>query len=294
MISSKKLSEVLNIDINETIYFDHIGNLSTKNKANVLSWLFDKQYIKELKNNSNITGVITTLEISKLINDYNIKIFISEDPMAHAIKLLNFQFSIAKIPSEIDSTANIHSSAYVSPHNVIIGKNVIIEANSSIHSGSTIGDNCVIRSNVVIGGDNFGHVHNNRGDVITSLEKSHVILEKNVEVGHFSCIDLGDSGQNTIIGANTKIHQKVQICHGNIIGKNCIIWGGVFVCGFCKIGDSVKIQPRVIISNNIKIGSKSYIGINSLVTQDVDDGKTFFAGRQFSSKNILSKLNLKK
>ena len=294
MITNKILNSLFNLKLNKDVFFNSIGNLSSTENTNILSWIFDKRYIEELKNNSNIKGVITTREIFPLINHLNIKIFISKDPMVEATKLIN-QFLITKKHlSKIHKSAKIHKQAYVSKYNVEIGKNVIIEANASIAGGCIIKDNCIIRSGAIIGGDNFGHIHTKDGKIITSNDSTKVILNENVEVGHLSCIDRGDCNIDTVIERNTKIHQGVQICHGNYIGQNSIIWGGVFISGFCKIGNSVKIQPKVTISNNINIGNNVYIGICSLVTKDISDGKTFFAGRQFNSKATLDKLNLNK
>ncbi|MFW9795051.1 MAG: hypothetical protein ACFFEE_12155, partial [Candidatus Thorarchaeota archaeon] len=80
--------------------------------------------------------------------------------------------------------------------------------------------------------------------------------------------------RRTIIGKGTKIGPNCNIGHEAEIGKYCIITGMTLVAGATEIGDHTYIAPHSTIKNSIKVGKNAFIGIGSLVIDDVPDGKT--------------------
>jgi UDP-3-O-[3-hydroxymyristoyl] glucosamine N-acyltransferase len=285
------LLEVAGIDAMEELLFDGIGNLSERSFPNLLSWLLSDKYLNEMISNPCIKGVIVVPELEKQIPQGIIRI-VHEDPMVPVSKLCDKQAKDAKqiFPNEIHSQAFIHPSAFIADHNVRIGAGTIIEPHAVIMPDVQLGENCLIRSGAVLGSDNFSKFRSRKGLVTGAYSIQGVRIGDEVEIGYNSCIDKGDSGMDTCIGSGTKIHNLCQVSHGAQLGKDCILWGGVFLSGFCELADRVQIQPSSVVSNYVKIGADAYIGIHSVVTHDVEAGKTFLGSRQLASKDTLDKL----
>jgi UDP-3-O-[3-hydroxymyristoyl] glucosamine N-acyltransferase LpxD len=295
MLDSNIINKITGLATREGERFTSIGNLSSGESSEILSWIIDSKYLNELETNSNIKGVITDETLSKNIVRKDLVIYISDDPMSDAIRLLNYVTLSNKKdwPSTIGEGTSISPLAYIQNSNVSIGKNCIIEPFASIHRDVVIGDNVIIRSGARIGGDNFDRHFQKNGTPLRLESLNRVVINDNCEIGYNTVVDKGDSGRDTIIGKNTLIHDGVQVCHGVHLGINNLIWGGVFFCGHSTIGDYVRIQPRSIIGNIIKIGNNAYIGINSVVTTDVGEGESFLGKRSLTSKSTIDDLRAK-
>lgn len=290
-IDNKVLREIAGISVEENFLFDGIGNLSERSYPNMMSWLLSEKYLDEMISNPNIKGVIVVPELEQHIPQGVIRI-VHDDPMVLVSKLCDKQAKDAKqiFPNEIHSSAQIHPTAFIADHNVFIGAGTIIEPHAVIMPDVRLGENCLIRSCAVLGSDNFSKFRSLKGLVTGAYSIQGVRIGDEVEIGYNTCIDKGDSGMDTCIGSGTKIHNLCQVSHGAQLGKDCILWGGVFLSGFCELADRVQIQPSSVISNYVKIGADAYIGIHSVVTHDVEAGKTFLGTRQLSSKDTLDKL----
>jgi UDP-3-O-[3-hydroxymyristoyl] glucosamine N-acyltransferase len=295
MITAKIFEEIGKISVTHNKDFNGIGSLSTTSIPNMLSWLFDEKYLNEVESNLNITGLITTEAIAEKIQRSDICLIIHSDPFAIANLLIDYQTHklYKKTPNDIHPTAQIHAKAYIADYNVVIGAHTIVEAQASVLPDSIIGQRCVIRTGAIISSDNFNKFRTLSGTVVGPFSDRKVIIGDDVEVGNNTCIDKGDSETDTIIGDRTKLHNQIQICHGTQIGNDCLFWGGVFVCGFASIADQVQIQPRATISNYVRIGKSAYIGINSLVTHDLEEGKSFLGTRALGDRAMLDKLKEK-
>jgi UDP-3-O-[3-hydroxymyristoyl] glucosamine N-acyltransferase len=290
-IDNKVLLEIAGISVKAEYRFDGIGNLSKRSFPNMLSWLLSDKYLDEMISNPCIKGVIVVPELEQQIPQGIIRI-VHDDPMVPVSKLCDKQAKDAKqiFPNEIHPNAQIHPTAFIADHNVRIGAGTIIEPHAVIMPDVQLGENCLIRSGAVLGSDNFSKFRSRKGLVTGAYSIQGVRIGDEVEIGYNSCIDKGDSGMDTCIGAGTKIHNLCQVSHGAQLGKDCILWGGVFLSGFCELADRVQIQPSSVVSNYVKIGADAYIGIHSVVTHDVEAGKTFLGSRQLASKDTLDKL----
>lgn len=294
-IDSEVLLEVAGIECPDNTFFGGMGMLSNFDIPNMLSWLVDDKYIDEVEINTNIKGIIITPEVNKLIHREDILRFVHEDPMipVYALSDYSAKKEYKKWDSVISPTAVIDSMAYIAPYNVRVGDRTVVEANATVFADSEIGNDCIIRSGARIGSDNFNKSYSLSGEVLSSFSDRKTILKDRVDIGSNTCIDKSDSHRDTIIGSDTKIHAQVQICHGVNIGERCIVWGGVFFCGFVTVGDNVQFQPRALISNELKIDDNVFVGINAMVTKDVPEGKTVFGSRIMGGKDMLDKLKNK-
>ena len=268
MISKNDLKLVGISSYNDEFY-DFLA-LVNSNLNNTLSFIDDKRYLKQLNQNLNITGVITTKEISNHIIDK--KIYVVEDPRYTFFSLQNnFAESIMKsrrFESKIDVTAKIHKKSFINNHNVIIGKNTVIEPNVTILSDVEIGDDSIIRSGAVIGTEGFEYKKTTKG-ILSVKHDGKVIIGDNVNIGSNSCISKGFSYRNTIIGNNSKIDNLVQISHCVQIGERCLLPASTMVAGSVTIEDDVWIGPGVNISSQLIIKSGSSITLGSVVMRNV-------------------------
>ena len=151
--------------------------------------------------------------------------------------------------------------------NIYIGKNCTIGENCLFHPGVNIGDcsqignRVILQHGVSIGADGFSFVTENP-DVIEQARKEGAVKEANtkqkvykipsiggvvikddVEIGANTCIDRGTI-ENTVIGAQTKIDNLVQVGHNCKVGEACMLVSQVGLAGSCKIGDRVVIAGR--------------------------------------------------
>lgn len=204
-----------------------------------------------------------------------------------------------------DTNHTIHERAVVSPK-ASIGKNVAIGANAVVEEGVVIGDNtiiyanayigknvkigeaCIVYPNVtireecilknkviiqagaVIGSDGFGYIfHNGRHEKIPQI--GNVILEDDVEIGANTTIDRAKIN-HTVVGANTKIDNLVQIGHNVKIGMSTIIISQVGVAGSTEVGNGVVLAGQAGVSGHIKIGDRAMIGPQAGIMSSVEPG----------------------
>lgn len=170
---------------------------------------------------------------------------------------------------------DIHPTAEIA-QNVFIASNVVIGANVKIHSGARIlgksiigesstiypnvtiyhqvkiGARCRIHSGSVLGADGFGYHFDGK----THQKIWHmggVEIGPDVEIGACSAVDQGTFAP-TIIGANTKIDNHVQI------GHNCRLGQGVVICGHVALGGSTTLGDFVVFGGKSGIGDGRVLG----------------------------------
>ena len=156
---------------------------------------------------------------------------------------------------------------------VRLGKNVDIHPNVVIYSKTVIGNRVVVRANAVLGAEGLDYGKNQKGELKRIPHLSQLIIEDDVDIGSNTTIQRGIL-RPTLIGKGTKIGPNCDIGHEVRIGKHCIITGMTLVAGATEIGDYTFIAPHSTIRNSIRIGERAFIGIGSLVMDDVPDKAT--------------------
>ncbi len=144
---------------------------------------------------------------------------------------------------------------------------------TAVISNAKIGKNVRIGASTVIGGEGFGYMPDEDGELIQFPHIGGGIIEDNVEIGANVCIDRGALG-DTIIGRGTKIDNLVHVAHNVKIGKNCQIICLVGIGGSVEIGDNSFVGISACIRNQIKIGKNAVIGMGAVVVKDVPDNTT--------------------
>ncbi|MCK4724106.1 MAG: UDP-3-O-(3-hydroxymyristoyl)glucosamine N-acyltransferase, partial [Dehalococcoidia bacterium] len=179
----------------------------------------------------------------------------------------------------VDEAAKIHPSVYIGPNSYIgkceIGENTVIDGNVYIYPRAVIGRNVVIHAGTVIGAEGFGYERNDKRKWEKFPQIGWVVIEDDVDIGSNTSIDRGTLDK-TIIKQGTKINNLCMIGHNVVIGKNCIIGAHSYIGGSGRIGDDSWLAPGAIVRNGVNVGSNTIIGMGSVVTKNVGDGKVVF------------------
>ncbi|MGF7059792.1 acetyltransferase [Brassicibacter mesophilus] len=106
---------------------------------------------------------------------------------------------------------------------------------------------------------------------------------------YLAAFDIGYAFPN-IIDSTAILSDKVEIGHGNFIGKgvivnsqtlienNCIINTGAVIEHDCHISSFCHIAPGSVISGNVVIGCNTHIGTNSTIVQNIIIGENTIIG----------------
>lgn len=217
--------------------------------------------------------------------DYKAKtIILVPDPRLAMLRVMQRYFVQKPAPgispsSVIDENARIHPTACIGPNSYIgrceIGEHSIVHGNVFIYDDTRIGRDVVIQAGAVIGAEGQGFERNEKGELEKFPQLGGVIIEDDVEVGSNASVMRGAFGA-TIIGRGTKIGHLCNIGHGAVIGKHCMIISKSMIGGSAQIGDGTQISFGACVRNKIRIGKNVMVGMGSVVTENIGDGKIVF------------------
>lgn len=177
--------------------------------------------------------------------------------------------------------ANIALTAYIGPHvsigenstigtgtrieagvvvgdDVTIGIDCVLHPNVTLYDGVTIGDNVVLHAGVCVGADGFGYVRDDVG-YHKFPQTGTVVIEDDVELGAYSCVDRAALGQ-TRIGRGTKIDNLVHVGHNCDIGERVVIAAQTGISGSVIIEDDAVIGGQVGFGDHVRVQSGAVIG----------------------------------
>jgi UDP-3-O-[3-hydroxymyristoyl] glucosamine N-acyltransferase len=268
-MNAKEIASFLNCEIlgNPLKEITRPGYLYTA-KPDELAYCFLKDDEKDLEaiRKTNAGIVICQKHLKERLKQLKVKstLILSETPKYDFARILQ-EFFVKERPA-------ISPYAYVSK-NVKIGKNVNIHPGAVIYGNTIIGNRVTIRANAVVGAEGLDYGRNKKGELKRIPHLSYLIIEDDVDIGSNTTVQKGML-RPTIIGEGTKVGPNCDIGHEVKIGKYCIITGMTLIAGATEIGDYTYIAPHSTIKNSIKIGSNVFVGIGSLVINDVPDGTT--------------------
>ena len=176
--------------------------------------------------------------------------------------------SVVEDGAEIGEGTIIYPQVYVG-RDVKIGKNCIIYPKVTIREECVLKDYVILQPGAVIGSDGFGYVFINKHEKIPQIGK--VILQDDVEIGANTTIDRAKMNE-TVIGANTKIDNLVQIGHNVKIGMSSILVSQVGVAGSAEIGNGVIIAGQAGVSGHLKVGDRAVIGPQAGIISGLEAG----------------------
>ncbi|GJQ64337.1 MAG: hypothetical protein SCALA702_33900 [Melioribacteraceae bacterium] len=236
--------------------FDDI-NMAAE-KENISALFIRKKYADKIKTNA------TLIFTEKPYYDFH---------LFHQYLYENTDFFSLNKPNQIAESAEIHPSAIIEDHDIIIGENCKIGPGVVIHANTILGNDIIIGAGCVIGGESL-HVAYENG--------------KRVFISHVGGVTIGDNtyfGSNnvvvrnlykappTTIGANVAIANLVMVGHNVKIEDNVQIISNVVLGGGCIIKDGARVSFGSNVANYCVVGEKAWVTIGSVVTRDVPPGQ---------------------
>ena len=180
----------------------------------------------------------------------------------------------------IAASAKISEGVSIGPFSVIgedvsIGEGTRIASHVTVHDRSRIGKHCVIQDHTVIGSTGVAY-YRDAADKWYALQHLGIVdLGDRVELGSH-CVVVRGILHDTLIEADTKIGNFVNVGHNTTIGRGAWITSGAVICGRVSLGDEVQIAAGACIRDKVAIGSRSRIGLGAIVTKNVAaDSKIF-------------------
>lgn len=159
---------------------------------------------------------------------------------------------------------------------ITIGDNSVIEHNVTMINKVVIGVDCIIHSGTVIGKDGFGFSFDKNNIPQKVAHFGGVQIGNRVEIGCNCSVDRGTI-DDTVIGDDVKIETLSVIAHNCEVGRGTLIVGAA-IGGSCIIGEKSYIAPKAVIKNKTSLGSNCFVGMLSIVNQDIGDNKMVIEG----------------
>lgn len=196
----------------------------------------------------------------------------------------------------IDAAASIGRGAHIGPYVVIdagstIGDDAVLLAHVVIYRGAKIGhrffahahaqvreycqlgDDVILQNGVVIGADGFGFARDGAKGWHKIVQSGFTRLADRVEVQANSCVDRASIGI-TVVGADTKIDNLVQVGHGCSVGAHSMLCSQVGLGGSTHVGDNVILAGQVGVAGHLTIGDGAIATAQTGIPGDVAAGKT--------------------
>ena len=176
--------------------------------------------------------------------------------------------------SEIDSRAIISPSAR-------LGSGVRVGAYAVVGDEVELGDGCVIENHAVVKGPSkfgrnnqfspFSSVGGEAQDLTYHGERAFLEVGDNNLFREFSTVNRGtDKGGNvTHVGSNNLIMAYAHIAHDCQIGDRVVLENGAQLAGHISVEDYAVICASCLLHQFVRIGRHSYIGAQTVITQDV-------------------------
>jgi len=288
--SLKEIATTINLQCSNDIKIDNLLSLKDA-QANSLSFFHDSKYLKDLKETKAGAVILEDKYVNYLPK--GAIALITDNPykkMAQASKLFAYKPSAKtytpKAPNSCDIASSVNfgknvklgKNIVIMPgcyigDNVEIGNNSIIYPNVTIYYNTKIGSNVTIHSGTVIGSDGFGFVSKDSSNA-KFYQIGNVVIEDNVEIGSNCSIDRATLG-TTLIKANAKLDNLIQIGHNCEIGEYSIIVSQVGLSGSTKLGMGVVMGGQSATAGHLSIGDRAMLAARSGVTKSLEGGKVY-------------------
>jgi UDP-3-O-[3-hydroxymyristoyl] glucosamine N-acyltransferase len=164
----------------------------------------------------------------------------------------------------------IHSGVTIYP-GVSVGADCVLHAGVVLREGTVMGDRVVLQPGVVLGGDGFGYLADEHGELRGVPHVGRVVIEDDVEIGANSTVDRATLGE-TRIRRGAKIDNLVQIAHNCDIGEGAIIVAQSGLSGSTVVGARAAIMAQAGSAGHLEVGEGAFVGARSGLHKDVKPG----------------------
>ncbi|MDG5467687.1 hypothetical protein P9J64_05045 [Deltaproteobacteria bacterium IMCC39524] len=301
--SEKKLSGFATYfaNIERDCEFFCVGKMPTMISRKLVPFT-NGRYLRELNNNiDSISGVICTAELVDKVPE-GLGCAVADEPVQvaykiHAALCLEDDYYWASFPSKIAGSAEIHPTAYVADHDVVIGDGVVVGPNATIMPRSVIGENSIVGPNTVIGTDAYE---------ISTIDGTPQLLKQagGVRIGRGGVflggvtIARSTFAVFTEIGDYCSFDNNVHVAHDCILGEGVKMAACSMLSGRVTLGDKAYLGPNSTVSNGLSIGAGASVTIGAVVARDVPEGATvtgnFAVDHSLFVKNFRSIMRPKK
>ena len=174
----------------------------------------------------------------------------------------------------------IDPRAIVSP-SARLGQNVRVGAFAVVGDEVELGEGCIVENHAVVRGpskfgrDNHFHSFSAIGgdaqDLTYHGERAWLEAGDANEFREFSTVNRGtDKGGNvTRIGSKNLIMAYAHVAHDCILGDRVVLENGAQLAGHIHVEDYAVVCAFSLVHQFTRIGRHSYIGANTVITQDV-------------------------
>jgi UDP-3-O-[3-hydroxymyristoyl] glucosamine N-acyltransferase len=176
----------------------------------------------------------------------------------------------------IGDDARLDARVVVYPR-VRIGDRFVAHAGVVVRENVTIGNDVKLQAGAVIGGDGFGYLPDEKGNIRPIPQTGTVILEDGVEIGANTTIDRAAVGV-TRVGRSAKIDNLVQIGHGCEVGDGALLAAQVGLAGSTVIGPGAQLGGQVGAAGHLSVGARARVGAQSGLSNDVEAGAVVASG----------------
>lgn len=176
----------------------------------------------------------------------------------------------------IGAEARIDAHVVIYPR-VTIGDRFTAHAGTVVREATEIGHDVRLQAGAVIGGEGFGYLPDEKGEVYAIPQIGHVVLEDGVEVGANTTIDRAAVGV-TRIRRSSKIDNLVQVGHGCDVGPAALLAAQVGLSGSTRVGAGAQLGGQVGSAGHLTIGDGARVAAQSGVPNDVPAGAVVGSG----------------
>jgi len=154
-----------------------------------------------------------------------------------------------------------------------IGDDFTAHSHAVVREHARIGHRVTLQNGAVVGADGFGFARQEDGRYYKIRPAGATILEDDVEIQAYSCVDRPTVGE-TRIGRGVKIDNLVQVGHSSTVGENSLLCAQVGLAGSTHVGNDVILAGQVGVAGHCRIGDGAVATAQSGIPSDVEDGKT--------------------
>ncbi len=167
--------------------------------------------------------------------------------------------------------------AVLHPHVVIypeaeIGEDFVAHSHAVVREHCRIGDRVILQNGAIVGADGFGFAPTGDGKFSKIVQSGVVVLEDDVEVGSYACIDRATVGE-TRIRRGTKVDNLVQIGHGCQVGEDTVLAAQVGLAGSTRVGNRVMLAGQVGAAGHLTIEDGVIATAQTGIARSVEKGK---------------------
>lgn len=243
----------------------------------LLTYATNQHFADIALSKKNVNVVFIHPDIA-LKDGQNKTLVLSNDPQAAFFRFHNYLASETDFygrpkPTEISPSAQVHSSAMIAEHNVVIQGDAIIGPNVVLLEGTTIESGVEISPGAVLGVSGARIVKPLQGEPFRIIHIGGVLIRESAFLGANCVIVRSVWRRRTTIGKKVFVGNLVNVGHNVVVGDYAMLLPGSILCGSSQIGDDAVVAPGAIVANQKSIGQGAWVTLGAVATQDVEPGK---------------------